>query len=85
MKSRCEYCGKVCHATKKAAKQAKRRFHASHHSVFKCGEYFHTGRLPVAVIAGTIGRADILPPNSTREAVTARRESDPYWEGRRTI
>lgn len=63
----CLECGKVSYVTRKRAKEvAKVLFPGNHLSPYKCGNYWHIGNLPRAVIRGadraTLRPAEKRPP-----------------------
>lgn len=63
----CLTCGKVSYITRKRAREvAKSLFPAAHLSPYRCGDYWHIGNIPRAVVRGadraTLRPAEKRPP-----------------------
>lgn len=79
--ARCADCGKIRFLTRKAAKHAAKnlnRRRPGHLNAYQCGEFWHIGHLPAAVIAGNRTRAelDATPPRHMNEKTTQHEPSE---------
>lgn len=60
-------CGKLRYPSRRAAKDAARRMRGQgvagpHLNPYRCGDFWHLGNLPRAVVTGDVPRADIHRP-----------------------
>ncbi|KQY58348.1 hypothetical protein ASD11_01385 [Aeromicrobium sp. Root495] len=56
----CVVCGKRGYASKQTAKRAmKRLYPGDHQSVYRCGDVYHFGHLPMQVRSGKKSRSDV--------------------------
>lgn len=61
--SRCPVCGKVRYSSRRAARLAIRRIRSrrsGHMSPYRCGDFWHVGHTPSAVVRGDITRDDLV-------------------------
>lgn len=64
----CTGCGKVRFTNRRAAKLAIKRMRGKgitdgHLNAYRCGEFWHIGHLPSAVIGGDLLRSDLDGPS----------------------
>lgn len=52
-------CGKRCYASRSDARQVSRRL-GGHVDEYRCGDYWHCGHLPRAVIRGEVARSRLV-------------------------
>lgn len=77
----CPECGKVRYATRKRARDVARTvFPGDHHlSPYRCGDYWHIGNLPRAVVRGA-DRATLRPTKKRPPLQRGEKRRDPNQE-----
>jgi hypothetical protein len=61
----CPVCGKVRYSSRARAKQAIRQIRSrvgGHMNAYRCGDFWHVGHTPTALIRGDITRDDLITP-----------------------
>ena len=57
----CPDCGKARWGSRREAKEAAKVLHPGHHlQPYRCGDFFHFGHPPPAVIRGALDRRELL-------------------------
>lgn len=64
----CPTCGKVAYPTRKRAKEVAKKVYPGYHlSPYQCGDFWHIGNLPRAVVRGA-DRATLRPAKKREPA-----------------